>query len=166
METLVLVEPSTGPASSGGTVADHLLFSSSFVDRQSPNSSFNAFLDPMSLAEAIFFSDSSANGHESPPPSSTSKPRSSDYIFISVSDPQKEEELSNSFVPGGTTYYTDLLTRTNLHEYGGPRTRIRVQRQEAFQGRVYALGPAIGVVHGVLHTSAARQERGGRPGDG
>lgn len=66
METLVLVEPSTGPASSGGTVADHLLFSSSFVDRQSPNSSFNAFLDPMSLAEAIFFSDSSANGHESP----------------------------------------------------------------------------------------------------
>ncbi|KAB1217673.1 Sorting nexin 2B [Morella rubra] len=136
MESLVLGEPFNGRAFSGGTETDHhdpllLSSSSSSVDRQNPNPSFNTFLDPPSYAEAIFTSfDSSSNGHESPRPTSTSNPRSSDYIYITVADPQKEEELSNSLVPGGTTYFTYLITtRTNLPEYGGPGSEFSVRRR-------------------------------------
>jgi len=130
MESLVLDEPSNGRSSSDDPLLSSA--SSSFIDRQSPNSSFNAFLDPPSYAEAIFTSfDSSSNGHvESPRLSSNSNPRSSDYLHISVSDPQKEQELSNSLVPGGTTYYTYLITtRTNLPEFGGPGSEFTLRRR-------------------------------------
>jgi len=84
MESLVLNDPSNGRSSSD----DPLLSSAS--------SSFNAFLDPPSYAEVIF------NGHdESPRLSSKSNPRSSDYLHISISDLQKEQEISNSLVPSG-----------------------------------------------------------------
>lgn len=130
MESLVLDEPSNGRSSSDNPLLSSA--SSSFVDRQSPNSSFNTFLDPPSYAEAIFTSfDSSSNGHdESPRLSSNFNPRSSDYLYISVSDPQKEQELSNSLVSGGTTYYTYLITtRTNLPEFGGPGSEFTLRRR-------------------------------------
>jgi hypothetical protein len=130
MESLVLDEPSNGRSSSDNPLLSSA--SSSFIDRQSPNSSFNTFLDPPSYAEAIFTSfDSSSNGHdESPRLSSNSNPRSSDYLYISVSDPQKEQELSNSLVSGGTTYYTYLITtRTNLPEFGGPGSEFTLRRR-------------------------------------
>ncbi|KAG7999159.1 hypothetical protein I3843_01G293300 [Carya illinoinensis] len=136
MESLVLDEPSNGRSSASATVPDHhdpLLSSSSssFSDRHNPNSSLNAFLDPPSYAEAIFTSfDPSSNGHETPQLSSNSNPRSSDYLYISISDPQKEQELSNSLVPGGTTFYTYLITtRTNLLEFGGPGSEFSVRRR-------------------------------------
>ncbi len=139
MESLVLDEPSSnGRSHSAAIVTNHddplALSSSSFNDRQSPNSnsSFNAFLDPPSYAEAIFTSfDSSSNGHDQIPRiSSNSNPRSSDYLHISVSDPQKEQELSNSLVPGGTAYYTYLITtRTNLPEFGGSGSEFSVRRR-------------------------------------
>ncbi|XP_059457814.1 sorting nexin 2B-like [Corylus avellana] len=130
MESLVLDEPSNGRSSSDNPLLSSA--SSSFIDRQSPDSSFNTFLDPPSYAEAIFTSfDSSSNGHdESPRLSSNSNPRSSDYLYISVSDPQKEQELSNSLVSGGTTYYTYLITtRTNLPEFGGPGSEFTLRRR-------------------------------------
>lgn len=169
MESLVLGEPFNGRAFSGGTETDHhdpllLSSSSSSVDRQNPNPSFNTFLDPPSYAEAIFTSfDSSSNGHESPRPTSTSNPRSSDYIYITVADPQKEEELSNSLVPGGTTYFTYLITtRTNLPEYGGPGSEFSVRRRfrdvvtladrlsESYRGFFIPLRPDKSVVEGQL----------------
>ncbi|KAK4579605.1 hypothetical protein RGQ29_029324 [Quercus rubra] len=146
MESLILDDSSNGQSHSGAKlVLNHddplLSSSSSFMDPQNPNSisilsshaSFNAFLDPPSYAEAIFTSfDSSSNGHDQIPlfSSSNSNPRSSDYLQISVSDPQKEQELSNSLVPGGTTYYTYLITtRTNLPEFGGSGSEFSVRRR-------------------------------------
>ncbi|KAF7816527.1 sorting nexin 2B-like [Senna tora] len=122
METLVLDDPSNNDQSFSG----HLQPS-----QPSPRSPFNSFLDPPSYAEAVFTSfDSSSNGHENPDLSSRSNPSNSDYLYISVSDPQKEQELTNSLVPGGNTYYTYLLTtRTNLPEYGGPGSEFSVRRR-------------------------------------
>ncbi|KAI4306504.1 hypothetical protein L6164_029776 [Bauhinia variegata] len=140
MESLVLDEPSNVQSFPGQfqpsqpvTVSDDPLLSSpsSFTAEQSPKSPFNSFLDPPSYAEAMFASfDSSSNGQETSELSSRSNPSSSDYLHISVSDPQKEQELTNSLVPGGNTYYTYLITtRTNLPEYGGPGSEFSVRRR-------------------------------------
>ncbi|XP_061351688.1 sorting nexin 2A-like [Gastrolobium bilobum] len=94
---------------------------------QSPKSPFNSFLDPPSYADAIFTSFDS-NGHDKTLELSTGS--SSDYLHISVSDPQKEQELTNSLVPGGNTYYTYLITTTtNLPEFGGPGSEFSVRRR-------------------------------------
>lgn len=130
METLVLDESSSKqPVSPSDNPLN--LSPSSISSSQSPKSPFNSFLDPPSYAEAVFTSfDSSSNGHENPEISSRSSPSSSDYFHISVSDPQKEQELTNSLVPGGNTYYTYLITtRTNLPEYGGPDSEFSVRRR-------------------------------------
>ncbi|RAL51315.1 hypothetical protein DM860_010817 [Cuscuta australis] len=92
---------------------------------QNPNS-FNSILEPPSYADAIFRSFDA--DHTSPEvdshdqtgasPSSSSSKAMSDYLQITVSDPQKEQELSNSLVPGGNTFVTYLITtRTNLPQY-------------------------------------------------
>lgn len=93
----------------------------------SPTSPFNSFLDPPSYADAIFTSfDNNNNRH----PADPSTQPGSDYLQISVSDPQKEQELATSLVPGGNTYYTYLITtRTNLPEFGGPGSEFNVRRR-------------------------------------
>ncbi|KAJ1401150.1 Sorting nexin Vps5-like, C-terminal [Sesbania bispinosa] len=94
---------------------------------QSPNSPFNSFLDPPSYADAIFTSFDS-NGHDQTLEPSTRS--GSDYLHISVSDPQEEQELTNSLVPGGNTYHTYLITtRTNIPEFGGPGSEFSVRRR-------------------------------------
>uniref|UniRef100_A0A2P2L3F8 Sorting nexin 2A-like isoform X1 n=1 Tax=Rhizophora mucronata TaxID=61149 RepID=A0A2P2L3F8_RHIMU len=51
---------------------------------------------------------------------------SSDHIRITVSNPQKEQETSNSLVPGGSTYVTYLITtRTNIREFNGKEFSVR-----------------------------------------
>lgn len=47
------------------------------------------------------------------------------YLNITVSNPQKQLESSNSF--GGNTYYVTYLitTKTNLPDYGGPHFTVR-----------------------------------------
>ncbi|VFQ77487.1 unnamed protein product [Cuscuta campestris] len=103
---------------------------------QNPNS-FNSILEPPSYADAIFRSfdadhtspevDSHDQTGASPSPSSSSKAMS-DYLQITVSDPQKEQELSNSLVPGGNTFVTYLITtRTNLPQYH--RTEFSTRRR-------------------------------------
>ncbi|KAK4273738.1 hypothetical protein QN277_017076 [Acacia crassicarpa] len=139
METLVLDEPSNGQSISGhlhsqsvSTLDNPLNLSpSSLTPNQSPKSPFNSFLDPPSYAEAIFTSfDSSSNGHDNPDLSSRSNPSNSEYLYISVSDPLKEQELTNSLVPGGNTFYTYLITtRTNFPEYGDPGSEFSVRRR-------------------------------------
>ncbi|XP_022995359.1 sorting nexin 2B-like [Cucurbita maxima] len=112
---------------------DPLLSSSpSYADRQSPDSPFDSFLEPPSYAEAIFTSfDSSSNGRDgSPDFSTTANALSSEFLSISVSDPQKMDELNNSLIPGGSGFYTYLITtRTNLPEYGGPGSEFGVRRR-------------------------------------
>ncbi|XP_011080753.1 sorting nexin 2B [Sesamum indicum] len=55
-----------------------------------------------------------------------SQSSSSEYLKISVSNPQKEVESSNSIVPGGNTYITYLITTsTNALDYGGSDFSVR-----------------------------------------
>lgn len=59
---------------------------------------------------------------------STASNSSSDFMKITVSNPQKEQEAANSLVPGGNTYVTYLITtRTNLPEFD--RTEFSVRRR-------------------------------------
>ncbi|XP_021769257.1 sorting nexin 2B-like [Chenopodium quinoa] len=98
---------------------------------QNPNSSLNSFLEPPSYADAMFRSfDADAdvvgeiNGHDR----SDSRLSDSEYIYISVSDPEKVPEASNSLVPGSGSYYTYLITtRTNLPEFES--TEFSVKRR-------------------------------------
>ncbi|XP_047333913.1 sorting nexin 2A-like [Impatiens glandulifera] len=120
------------------------LSSPSSISRHgNPLSSLHSLLEPPSYAEAVFRSfDRDQNGtnnnnnnnngeviprDNSGETSSSSSPTSmSDYIWISVSDPQKEQELSNSIVPGGNAYFTYLITtRTNMRDFNGSEFSVR-----------------------------------------
>lgn len=153
MENLVLDEkkPSNGgkfhPLSLPTTTEDPLNSPSSYSSNKSPNFSDNHYLEPPSYADVIFspFGGSCENGGfgviesfngggiESPnfdsPTGMLSRSSSSsgDYLKISVSNPQKEQELSNTnLIPGGNTYVTYLITtRTNLVEFGVPEVSVR-----------------------------------------
>ncbi|GFY83470.1 sorting nexin 2A [Actinidia rufa] len=108
---------------------------SSLFHPQSPNSSFNSFLEPPSYADAIFRSfdgNGEINGHDSSGELSFPSPSSrSEYIRISVSDPLREQEISNSLVPGSSTYYTYLVTtRTNLPHFNGSEFSVRRRFKE------------------------------------
>lgn len=144
MENLVLDDPPppSSLSSNGHNFSGHLPLSppvnsdddpASFLHPQNLNShssSFNSFLEPPSYADVIFTSfDSSngdSNGHASPnfePGTSSSR---SEYLHISVSDPQKEQDVSTSLVPGGNAYYTYLITtRTNLPDFGESEFSVR-----------------------------------------
>ncbi|KAI4368925.1 hypothetical protein MLD38_017426 [Melastoma candidum] len=93
-------------------------------------------IDPPAYADVIFtpFDSSDINGSGSPlDTSSSSSPshvfspsNSSDYIKITVSNPQKEQEPSNSLVPGSNTFVTYLVTtRTNIPDFGGSEFSVR-----------------------------------------
>ncbi|KAH6765716.1 sorting nexin 2A [Perilla frutescens var. hirtella] len=94
----------------------------------------NPSLDSPSYADVMFnqfhdrFPESNGNGEISG--EAVSSPRSqsssSDYLRISVSNPQKEIESSNSIVPGGNTYTSYLITTsTNVLDYGGSDFSVR-----------------------------------------
>lgn len=117
----------------------------------SPDSPFNSFLDPPSYAEAIFTSFD-GNGHDATTHEPTTQ-SGSDYLHISVSDPQEEQDLTNSLV-GGNTFQTYLITtRTNVPELGGPGSEYSVRRRfrevvtlserlsEAYRGYVIPVRP-------------------------
>ncbi|GMH12779.1 hypothetical protein Nepgr_014620 [Nepenthes gracilis] len=49
-----------------------------------------------------------------------------EYLKITVSNPQKEHESSNSIVPGSNTYVTYLIsTKTNMWGFGGSEFSVR-----------------------------------------
>ncbi|XP_042508337.1 sorting nexin 2A-like isoform X2 [Macadamia integrifolia] len=124
----VVVEPGDDP-----------LLSSSprFRDRRNPNLSDNSFVEPPSYADVIFSplgdENPDSNGVESLSPDSVksgnlsrSASSSSDYLKITVSNPVKEQETTNSLVPGGNTYVTYLITtRTNMPDFGGSEFSVR-----------------------------------------
>ncbi|OVA02811.1 Phox homologous domain [Macleaya cordata] len=108
-------------------------------EHRNPNLSLseNSYLEPPSYADVVFspFANENGdhNGLESPNQDSPnfgnlsrSASSSSYYLKISVSNPQKELETSNSLVPGGNTYVTYLITTTtNLPEFGGSEFNVR-----------------------------------------
>ncbi|CAM8972856.1 unnamed protein product [Rhodiola kirilowii] len=108
---------------------DDLLYSTSSSVEASQNPNFhsvNSYLDSPSFEDSIVNSFDSlngdSNGHWSPELISGS----SEYIRISVSDPHKEQEVSNSLVPGGNYYYTYLITtKTNATDFGGSEFSVR-----------------------------------------
>ncbi|XVE79860.1 hypothetical protein DITRI_Ditri14bG0090900 [Diplodiscus trichospermus] len=98
----------------------------------------NSYIEPPSYADVIFspFDDNSVNeingldstsrNSESSLSLSGSPSSSSGYIKITVSNPKKEQETTNSLVPGGNTYYTYLVTtRTNIPEFGSSEFSVR-----------------------------------------
>ncbi|KAF5186341.1 Sorting nexin 2b [Thalictrum thalictroides] len=111
--------------------------------QRNPNSSSssaeNSYLEPPSYADVIFSPfdheiNGDSNGNESPSfldsgnfgTLSRSSSSSTEYLKISVFDPQKEQEMSNSLVPGGNTYVTYLITtKTNLPEFGTSEFSVR-----------------------------------------
>lgn len=117
-------------------------------DLRNPNGSdtnnHHSYIEPPSYADVIFspFDQNSAvnseiNGSgvdgsgnqfsDSPISSPTSSSGvTGEYTKITVSNPQKEQETSNSLVPGGNSYVTYLITtRTNIPEYNGTEFGVR-----------------------------------------
>ncbi|XP_068634371.1 sorting nexin 2B-like [Aristolochia californica] len=96
----------------------------------------NSLLDPPSYADVVFSplaengrSANGASGISRSSSSSSSGP--SEYVRITVSDPQKEQETSsNSIVSSGNTYWTYLITtRTNSTEFGPGVSEFAVRRR-------------------------------------
>ncbi|KAL7147917.1 hypothetical protein ABFS83_06G142200 [Erythranthe nasuta] len=97
------------------------------------HNSINSILEPPSYAEAVFRSfdlesidSSDVNGHDHSPLAS-SPSFSSNYLKISVSDPQREQELAGgSLVPGGSSYFSYLITTfTNISDFSGTEFNVR-----------------------------------------
>ena len=135
--------PLSAPVAMTSADSDPLLAPPPYRDYQHPSAASsvahdNSYLDPPSYADVIFSpfdgdTVNDVNGIESPSRRSDnsgsfsrSSSSSSEYIKITVSNPQKEQETSNSLVPGGNTYVTYLITtRTNLPEFGGSEFSVR-----------------------------------------
>lgn len=94
-------------------------------------STIHSILDPPSYAEAVFRSfdldsvdSGDINGQDRSALASSSS--SSYYLKISVSDPQREQEQSASLVPGGSSYFSYLITTfTNMPEFSGTEFNVR-----------------------------------------
>eukprot|EP01018_Ginkgo_biloba_P028072 Gb_22447 [translate_table: standard] len=57
---------------------------------------------------------------------SQSASSSSEYLRVKVLQPQKEQEIATSLVPGGSTYVTYLISsHTNIPEFGGKEFSVR-----------------------------------------
>ncbi|EYU45693.1 hypothetical protein MIMGU_mgv1a003484mg [Erythranthe guttata] len=105
-------------------VSDPLLFPTHTPHLDSPSYAdvmFSSFEDR--FPESNGAGDISDEATISPNGSQSS---SSEYLRISVLNPQKEVESSNSIVPGGNTYVTYLITTsTNVPDYAGTDFSVR-----------------------------------------
>ncbi|XP_022998648.1 sorting nexin 2A-like [Cucurbita maxima] len=118
--------------------SDPLLAPTIDRDLRNPKASDRLFSEPFHFSDvnSVSFDGnnfSDVNGVESPSKSSESSgglsrssSSNSEYIQITVSNPQKEQDVSNSIVPGGNSYITYLITtRTNMAEFGGSEFSVR-----------------------------------------
>ncbi|KAL1825250.1 hypothetical protein DCAR_0313387 [Daucus carota subsp. sativus] len=146
METLALSSTEQSPPFAEISMDDHdhdfnhkydPLLNQTQSQNQTPNP-YNSFLEPPSYAEAIFRSfdgddnnsnnssnnGAGVNGHDA---FATSTSQSgAEYVRITVSDPQKEQDVSNSGIIGSTSYFTYLITtRTNIREFNGIEFSVR-----------------------------------------
>ncbi|GLU11931.1 hypothetical protein SLE2022_286490 [Rubroshorea leprosula] len=109
--------------------------------RSSNSNDSHSYIEPPSYADVIFspFDESSVSEFNGGVDSNTNSQNSdsflvlsrspsstSDYIKITVSNPQKEQDTANSLVPGGNTFVTYLITtRTNIPDHGGSEFSVR-----------------------------------------
>ena len=135
--------PLSSPILVNSAESDPLLSPPPYRDLRNPNVPESSYIEPPAYADVIFSpfdgdTVSDVNGVESPSrnsefsgrfsrsPSSSSSSSSSEYLKITVSNPQKEQENSNSIVPGSNTYVTYLITtRTNISDFGGSEFAVR-----------------------------------------
>ncbi|KAK7276059.1 hypothetical protein RIF29_17191 [Crotalaria pallida] len=103
-----------------------------FPHSPNPNTNISSHIDPPSYNDAVFTLngsldlDSPTASSESSQSLSRSPSSTSDFIKITVSNPIKEQETSNSLVPGSNSYVTYLITtRTNVSEFGGSEFGVR-----------------------------------------
>ncbi|XP_024968075.1 sorting nexin 2B-like isoform X2 [Cynara cardunculus var. scolymus] len=98
---------------------------------KNPNSNNDSRIDPLTYAHVNFMppnrDDQSLSVENPSEESEIVVPLSTPpYLKITVSNPHKEVESSNSIVPGGNTYVTYLITtKTNMPEFGGPQFTVR-----------------------------------------
>nr|GEU75892.1 sorting nexin 2A-like [Tanacetum cinerariifolium] len=118
--------------------------------------------EPPSYADAVFRSfdhgDNKMIVSTSPSATSPSSSNSGEYLKISVTDPQKSQDVVNSsLVPGGSGYVTYLIaTWTNLPEFNGTEFSVRRRFKdvvtlsdrlsEAYRGYFIPLRPDKSVV--------------------
>uniref|UniRef100_A0A1J3ET74 Sorting nexin 2B n=1 Tax=Noccaea caerulescens TaxID=107243 RepID=A0A1J3ET74_NOCCA len=126
--------------------SDPLFAPPSYSDFRSPRSKSkpingynSSYIDPPSYADVLFSpfdensvseingsDDGSRHSQSSDSLSRSPSSLSSDYIKITVSSPQKEQDTASSMISGGSTYITyQITTRTNLPEYGGSEFSVR-----------------------------------------
>uniref|UniRef100_A0A1J3IBR0 Sorting nexin 2B n=1 Tax=Noccaea caerulescens TaxID=107243 RepID=A0A1J3IBR0_NOCCA len=126
--------------------SDPLFAPPSYSDFRSPRSKSkpingynSSYIDPPSYADVLFSpfdensvseingsDDGSRHSQSSDSLSRSPSSLSSDYIKITVSSPQKEQDTASSMISGGSTYMTyQITTRTNLPEYGGSEFSVR-----------------------------------------
>ncbi|KAM1900053.1 hypothetical protein TB2_028710 [Malus domestica] len=134
------------PATTANTTpqddADPLFVPAPYRDVRNPSSAPDntTYIDPPSYADVIYSpydaeTATEIHGIESPGKSSDnsssyslsrSPSSTSEYIKITVSNPQKEPESGNSIVPGANNYVTYLITtRTNIPDFGGSEFGVR-----------------------------------------
>lgn len=119
--------PSEDPLQSSFKDSHHKSFKDDFPD--------DSFVEPPSYADVVFtpFGEESIVGNGNGTAretgnsfSSQSASSSSEYLNIAVVQPQKEQEIANSLVPGGNSYVTYLIvTHTNMPEFGGSEFGVR-----------------------------------------
>ncbi|KAH7445393.1 hypothetical protein KP509_01G006700 [Ceratopteris richardii] len=98
----------------------------------------DVFVEPPSYADAVFTpytgdaitgngSSRDYGNHMPVRPSSLSSSSYSDYLYITVSQPQKvQDNSSSSIIPGSNTYFTYLIvTQTNMPQYEGSDFSVR-----------------------------------------
>ncbi|KAI5074214.1 hypothetical protein GOP47_0010175 [Adiantum capillus-veneris] len=138
---------STTPENLSGSVMDPLsalkdetdpveeTYRMSFSRSSNSRNRDDVFVEPPSYADAIFtpYSGEIAAGNGSSRDFGSSLPRLpssssfSDYLSITVSQPQKvQDNTSSSIIPGSNTYITYLIaTQTNIPQYEGRDFTVR-----------------------------------------
>ncbi|CAA3016751.1 sorting nexin 2B-like isoform X2 [Olea europaea subsp. europaea] len=105
------------------TISDPLLF---LPDNPSTESYVDVIFSPLDDGSAISPTSEPGEIIDELTILQKSRKTSSEYLNVTVSNPQKESESSNSIVPGGNTYVTYLITtNTNIPDYGGSDFRVR-----------------------------------------
>ncbi|XP_077216303.1 sorting nexin 2A-like [Tasmannia lanceolata] len=146
VENLVLDKPSSSsssphhPLSSSSVILDgngngttDPLHSPQSYKKNPTNLSENSFLDPPSYADVIFTPFESVHNGTSVNISDDSllsrSPSSPEYLNISVSNPQKEQETSSNSLVGNTYITYLIITHTNMPEFGGTGSEFSVRRR-------------------------------------
>ncbi|KAJ6349168.1 hypothetical protein OIU77_006702 [Salix suchowensis] len=148
MESLTLDDPLTATANSNYmSFADYRSAASSLSSAHHHNHPFSpadsdpllspppppysatesgSYIEPPAYADVVFSPFDESSSFSISRSLSTASNSSSDFMKITVSNPQKEQDTATSLVPGSNTYVTYLITtRTNLPDFDRPEYSVR-----------------------------------------